>query len=163
MDLEARVDGEAPVELLLLRTEELRHVRHWNDLWFIDFIWLTMGHDARRPACEDVLRPIGACAIRERYEKAAVVLNRDDRGFVALTRTAPNVTDDRVVGLFGAGRSHSERSCHLRDPAQSSLHGSVHVIDSTWILLGVRTRLVLLFGPGSQVRISDERIRLPFA
>jgi hypothetical protein len=79
MDAEACVDGEALVELLLLRTKVPSRVRHWNDLWLIDFIWLTMGHDARRPACEDVLRPVGAYAIRESDEKAAVVLNRDDR------------------------------------------------------------------------------------
>jgi hypothetical protein len=42
------------------------------------------------------------------------------------------VTDDRGVGFFGAGRSHGERSCHLREPAQRSMDGSVHVAVSLW-------------------------------
>jgi hypothetical protein len=86
MDLQAAVDGEAPVELLLLRAEEPCRVRHRNDLRLIDFIWLTMGHDARRPASQDVLRAIGACAVREGDEKVIVVLNRHDRGLLGGSR-----------------------------------------------------------------------------
>jgi hypothetical protein len=75
MDSEACLDGEAPVQFLLLRTEIPCRVRHGDDLSLIDFICLPMGHDGRLPAGEDVLHPISAFAIRERYQKAVVVLN----------------------------------------------------------------------------------------
>jgi len=126
MDPKACADGEAPVQLLLLRTEEPSGVGHRDDLWVIDVIRLSMAQDARPPVSEDVLRPISQFAIREGDQEAVVVFNRDDRRLIAPTGTASNVADDRGVGVFGSGRSHGERSCHLRESAQRSLDWCLH-------------------------------------
>jgi hypothetical protein len=61
-----------------------------------------------------------------RQESSVVVLNRYYRRLVAPTRTASNVTDDRSAGLLLPSGSHRKWPCHLREPAQGSLDGSVH-------------------------------------
>ncbi len=100
MDTEAGLNGEASVQLLFLRTEVPGRVGHRNDLWLIDFVCLPIGQNGGRFASEDVLHPIGPFAVREGDQKAVLVLNRHNRGLVAPTRAASNVTDDRGAGLF---------------------------------------------------------------
>lgn len=65
MDLEASVDGETPVQLLLFRLEVLRCLCHRDDLRLIDFIRSPVGHHSRLPAGEDILHPISTFAIGE--------------------------------------------------------------------------------------------------
>ena len=103
MDPETGVDGESPVQLLLLQTEVPCRFGHRDDLRLIDFICLPMSHHGRSPIGEDVSHPISAFSIREGDQKAVVVLNRYDWGLVAPSRTASNVTDNRGGGLFRPG------------------------------------------------------------
>lgn len=55
MDPKTVIDGEAPVQLLLLWTEVPCRVGHRDDLRLVHFIRTTMGHDCRLLAGEDVL------------------------------------------------------------------------------------------------------------
>ena len=69
----------------------------------------TFAHGSRQSPSRprNVLHPIHAFSVREGDQKAVAVLNRDDRGLLAPTRTASNVTDDRGAGFLRAGGSHS--------------------------------------------------------
>jgi hypothetical protein len=59
-----------------------------------------MGHDGRLPTGENVLHPIGTFAVGQGDQKAVVVFDRDDRGFVGPTRKAADVTNDRSAGVL---------------------------------------------------------------
>jgi hypothetical protein len=86
MELEAGIDGEAPAQLLLLRTEVPCRIGHRDDLRLIHSVRLSVGHDSRPPAGENVLHPIGTFGVRKGDQQEFVVLDRYDRCFVGPTR-----------------------------------------------------------------------------
>jgi hypothetical protein len=82
VQLKACVNPEPAVEPLLLRSEERGCLGHGNDLGLVGIVAVPASHDARRARGEDVLQPVGALTVGERYVSAATVFNRDNRGLV---------------------------------------------------------------------------------
>jgi hypothetical protein len=126
MDLKASVDGESPVEFLLLRTEEASRHCHGDYLRLIDLIRSPIGHNCRFSAGDHVLDPIGTFAVGNGNQKGVVVLSGYDWGFVGPTRTASGMADNRSAGFLSPGGSHGEWPGHLRQAAQCYLDWSVH-------------------------------------
>lgn len=100
VDLECGVHVELPVHTLLPWPEVAGRFRHGDYLGPVDLVGLSIGHNGRRAAGQDVLQPIGAFSIRESDQEAVIMPGRDDRCLVRPARSPPDVADDRSVGSF---------------------------------------------------------------